>query len=191
MIRINLLPFRAARKKENIRRQVSIFFLSLVLVVIVASWVNYLLSGKIKSIDNQIKQTTTQVKKYNKINREIADIKKKLGILKKKIQVIKSLDLTRKAPVELLSDLTQLVVEQQMWLTSLRESAGLIKVTGIALDNPTIAEFMTRIESSGKYEDVKLLSINQDSSVKDMKLKKFNISFQRATKNKPSKVSKK
>jgi type IV pilus assembly protein PilN len=191
MIRINLLPFRAARKKENIRRQVSIFFLSLVLVVIVAAWVNYLLSGKIKSIDNQIKQTTTQVKKYNKINREIADIKKKLGILNKKIQVIKSLDLTRKAPVELLSDLTQLVVEQQMWLTSLRERAGLIEVTGIALDNPTIAEFMTRIESSGKYEDVKLLSINQDSSVKDMKLKKFNISFQRATKNKPSKVSKK
>ena len=191
MIRINLLPFRAARKKENIRRQVSIFFLSLVLVVIVAAWVNYLLSDKIKSIDGQIKETTTQVKKYNKINREIADIKKKLGILNKKIEVIKSLDLTRKAPVELLNDLTQLVVEQQMWLTSLRDRAGTITVTGIALDNPTIAEFMTRIQSSGKYEDVKLLSINQDNSVKEMKLKKFDISFQRATKNKQSKVSKK
>ena len=28
MIRINLLPFRAARKKENIRRQLTIFALS-------------------------------------------------------------------------------------------------------------------------------------------------------------------
>ena len=36
MIRINLLPFRAARKKENVRRQVSVFLLSLVLVVIIA-----------------------------------------------------------------------------------------------------------------------------------------------------------
>jgi type IV pilus assembly protein PilN len=191
MIRINLLPFRAARKKENVRRQVSIFFLSLILVVIVATWVNHLFSNKIRSIDSQIKETTTQVKKYNKINQEIADIKKKLDVLNKKIKVIKSLDLTRKAPVELLNDMTQLVVEQQMWLTSLRERAGMIKVTGVALDNPAIAEFMTRIQSSGKYEDVKLLSINQDNSVKDMKLKKFDISFQRATTNKQSKVLKK
>jgi type IV pilus assembly protein PilN len=191
MIRINLLPFRAARKKENIRRQVSVFFLSLILVVIVAAWVNHLFSNKIKSIDSQIKETTTQVKKYNKINREIADIKKKLDVLNKKIKVIQSLDLTRKAPVELLNDMTQLVVEQQMWLTSLRERAGTIKVTGIALDNPAIAEFMTRIQSSGKYEDVQLLSINQDNSVKEMKLKKFDISFQRANTNKQSKVSKK
>jgi len=30
MIKINLLPFRAARKQANIRRQVSIYFLSVV-----------------------------------------------------------------------------------------------------------------------------------------------------------------
>ena len=35
MIRINLLPFRAARRRENVRRQTSIFFLSVVLVTIV------------------------------------------------------------------------------------------------------------------------------------------------------------
>jgi type IV pilus assembly protein PilN len=187
MIRINLLPFRAARKKENIRRQVSIFVLSLILVVILAAWFNYLLSDKVKSIENQIKDTTTQVEKYNKINHEIAEIRKKLDILNKKIKVIKSLDLTRKAPVELLNDMTQFVVEQQMWLTNLEEKAGIIKVAGIALDNPTIAEFMTRIQSTGKYVDVKLLSISQDTSVKTLQLKKFNISFQRTQKTKQPK----
>ena len=74
MIRINLLPFRAARKKENIRRQVSVFLLSLVLVVIVAAWFNYLLSGKITTLDKRIADTTAQVEKYNKINQEIADM---------------------------------------------------------------------------------------------------------------------
>ena len=34
MIRINLLPFRSTRKKENIRRQLSIFVLSLILAVV-------------------------------------------------------------------------------------------------------------------------------------------------------------
>ena len=187
MIRINLLPFRAARKKENIRRQVSIFLLSLVLVVIVAAWFNYVLSGKITSLDKQIADTKAQVDKYNKINKEIADIKKKLDLLNKKIEVIKALDLTRKAPVELLDDMSKIVVEKRMWLTHLEEKSGIVKVVGIALDNPTIAEYMTRIESSPKYVDVKLLSINQDDSVKGLALKKFDIKFWKAVEKKQPK----
>jgi type IV pilus assembly protein PilN len=181
MIRINLLPFRAARKKENIRRQVSIFLLSLVFVVIVATWFNYLLSGKITVLDKQIAETKAQVDKYNEINKEIAEIKKKLDVLNKKIEVIKSLDLTRKAPVTLLDDMSTLNVEKRMWLTGLEENAGSVKVTGIALDNPTVAEYMTRIESVEKYADVKLLSISQDTSVEGLKLKRFDIRFQKAT----------
>lgn len=179
MIRINLLPFRAARKKEDIRRQVSIFLLSLVLVVIVAAWFNYLLSGKIESLNRQVADTKAQVEKYNKINQEIAEIKKKLDILNQKIAVIKSLDITRKDPVELLADISALVVEKRMWLTALEEKSGSVKVVGIALDNPTIAEYMTRIESSLKYVDVKLLSIKEDNSVKGLKLKNFDISFRK------------
>jgi type IV pilus assembly protein PilN len=181
MIRINLLPFRAARKKENIRRQVSIFFLSLFLVIIVATWFNYVLSSKINKLDNQIKETKAQVEKYNKINKEIAEIKNKLDILNKKIEVIQSLDLTRKAPVELLDDMSKLVVDKQMWLTGLEDKSDGVKIVGIALDNPTIAEYMTRIESSEKYTDVKLMAINQDTSVKGLQLKRFEIRFKKAT----------
>lgn len=180
MIRINLLPFRAARKKENIRRQVSVFILSLVLVVIVASWLNFFFASKIDSLEKKISETKAQVEKYNKINKEIADIKKKLDILNKKIEVIKSLDLTRKAPVELLTDMSKLIVDKQMWLTGIDEKAGNVRVAGIALDNPTVAEYMTRLESSKDYINVKLVSINQDESVKGLALKRFDIRFSKA-----------
>jgi type IV pilus assembly protein PilN len=179
MIRINLLPFRAARKKENIRRQVSIFLLSLVLVLIIAFWVNYLLSSKINTLNEQIKTTQAQVDKYNKINKEIQEIKNKLDLLNKKIDVIQSLDLTRKAPVELLDDISRLTVEKRMWLNGLEENAGQIKVVGIAVDNPTVAEYMSRIEASQKYVGVKLLSISQDDSIEGLNLKSFGISFQK------------
>jgi hypothetical protein len=59
--------------------------------------------------------------------------------------------------------------------------SGNVKIVGIALDNPTIAEYMTRIESSPKYVGVKLLSINQNTSVKGLELKKFNINFKKLT----------
>ncbi len=180
MIRINLLPFRAARKKENIRRHLSVFILSLILVIIAASWFSWMLSSRIEKLDRQIRDTKTQLDKYNKINKEIAEIKNKLDVLNKKIEVIQSLDLTRKAPVELLDDMSKLIVEKQMWLTYLEENSDNVRVVGVALDNPTIAEYMTRIETSKKYIEVKLMSINQDTSVKDLKLKRFEIRFKKA-----------
>ena len=85
MIRINLLPFRAARKKENIRRQVSIFMLSLAFLLIVLVYYNWNLSNKIDGLNANIKQTQSELDKYDKINKEIAEIKKKLSNLKKKM----------------------------------------------------------------------------------------------------------
>jgi type IV pilus assembly protein PilN len=79
-----------------------------------------------------------------------------------------------------------------MWLTEIEEKSEKFRIVGIALDNPTIAEYMTRIESSPVYSDVKLLSINQDTSVEGLELKKFNIQFQKSTPEKqPEKVSRK
>lgn len=192
MIRINLLPFRAARKKEDIRRQVSVFVLSLVMVLLVAGWFSYYLSGKIKALNKEIQSTQEQVNKYNKINQEIADIKKKLALLNKKIDVIKTLDLTRKAPVELLDDMSRLVVEKRMWYTDLAEKGGQVTVAGIALDNPTIAEYMTRLEKSEKYKNIQLVSINKNDSIKGLALKTFRIKFSKSLpKTQPKQVSKK
>jgi type IV pilus assembly protein PilN len=192
MIRINLLPFRAARKKEDIRRQLSVFVLSLVLVLIVAGWFSYYLSGKIKALNKQIQSTQQQVNKYNKINQEIAGIKKKLELLNKKIDVIKTLDITRKAPVELLRDMSRLVVEKRMWYTELTEKGGEVTVVGIALDNPTVAEYMTRLEKSNNYQNIKLVSINKNDSIEGLALNTFTIKFKKSLPKTQSKqVSKK
>ena len=53
MIRINLLPFRSARKKENIRRQLSIFVLSLILTVVAIFGVNLLLDSQIGDLNSR------------------------------------------------------------------------------------------------------------------------------------------
>ena len=61
MIRINLLPFRAARKKENIRRQVSIVLLSLFLVILLMVYFNISLKNQIKALDAEVKSTKKQI----------------------------------------------------------------------------------------------------------------------------------
>ena len=182
MIRINLLPFRAARKKENVRRQVSIFLLSLILVAMAVVLFNFRLSSKITKLNTQIADAKVQVEKYNKINKEIDEIKKELEILNRKIMVIESLEANRKDAITLLDSMTKLVVVDRMWFTLLKTKESFIDLTGVALDNRTVADFMTRIQKSphfgGEHRDVILKSIKQEMiEGKNINLKNFNVNF--------------
>ena len=175
MIRINLLPFRAARKKENVRRQISIFFLSIFLVAVALVYYNSMLAGQQSEIEQTVADLKTDLKKYEKANREIASLQKKLNALEKKTKVIENLTLSREEAVRLLDVLTRVVVEKRMWLTNFRASGNNINFSGTALDNKTIADFMTRLETSPRFSAVRLKS-SQQVKVKGLNLKKFDIS---------------
>lgn len=177
MIRINLLPFRAARKKENVRRQISIFFLSVFLVAVALVYYNSMLAGQQSEIEQSVADLQTDLKKYEKVNREIASLQKQLDTLRKKTKVIEDLTLSREEAVRLLDVLTRVVVEKRMWLTNFRASGSSISFSGTALDNKTIADFMTRLETSPRFTSVRLKS-SQQVKVKGLNLKKFDISCQ-------------
>ena len=180
MIRINLLPYRAAKKKENIRRQVSIFLLSVVVVSLLVYWYNSSLNNKIDTIRTDISNTQAQVAKYKKINQEITEIKKKLDLLERKIQVIKSLEADRKVPVQTMDGLYQLLVQKRMWYTRIEHTGQNIKVNGIALDNQTVADYMTRVEKSDSFQSVRLAAIKRHKfQGQEMNLKQFEVNFAR------------
>ena len=174
MIRINLLPFRAARKKENIRRQVSIFMLSLVFLLIIFFYYNFSLGNKVDSLNASIKNTKTELAKYTKINDEIAQIKKKLNDLKKKLTVMKTLEANRFEPTRLLDIMTQVVVPKRMWFTNLVSKGGKVKINGVALDNKTVADFMVRLEDCGLFKEVDLKTLKRRKN-KTADLKSFTI----------------
>jgi type IV pilus assembly protein PilN len=166
MIRINLLPFRAARKKENIRRQVSIFLLSLAFMLIILFYFNFSLSSKIGNLNTKIKETQTELDKYAKINKEIEEIKKKLDNLKKKMAVMDTLEANRFAPIRLMDTMTQVVVPKRMWFTNMQSKGEKVSITGVALDNTTVADFMIRLENSGLFNEVDLKTLKQPKGKK-------------------------
>ena len=175
MIRINLLPFRAARKKENIRRQVSIFMLSLIFVVIVLFAGNYLLGLQVSSLKEDIKKSDAELKKYNEINEEIARIKKTLENLQKKMNVIITLETNRHAPVRLLDAMTQVVpIPKRLWFTRIEEKDSTVKLDGIAMDEEEVAELMRHLQSCGLFSSVNLKTLKH-KLMEDRKLKYFQI----------------
>jgi len=181
MIRINLLPYRAARKKENIRYQVNVFIGSIIFVALAVFWYNTILNNRIDKLKSDISSTREQVAKYQAINKEIDQIKKNLATLEKKIEVIDSLERDRKAPVQNLDSIYNLLVEKRMWYTQLEEKGAAIKVSGIAIDNQTVADYMTLIEKSDRFQDVRLTDIKHYAmqGKENLSLKQFNVYFQK------------
>jgi len=188
MIRINLLPFRAARKKENVRRQISIFLLSFVFLLVVVIYYNVNLNQQINRLKVQNEETTAQLVKYNKINKEIASIKKKLTVLNQKVDVINHLDGSRTEAVLLLESMTELIVPDRMWFTSFTLKGNNIALKGVAMDERTISDFMKNLE--GSYANVALKSMKRKTiKGKNVNLKDF--SFEMAKKKKQTTPDKK
>lgn len=176
MITINLLPVRAARKKENVRRQVSVFLLCVALAICVLAYVTISMSHKISRIERDIETTETELKKYQAKAKEAAKIKKELKKLEEKMDIIVKLEANRSGPVRFMDALTGLIVGNKMWLTSLSESQGNMKLAGVATDNKTIADFMVNLEKSPYFSSVDLISSKQtQSGNNEQAFKKFTI----------------
>jgi len=193
MIRINLLPFRIERKKENVRRQVSLFLLSLILVLVVLVYYNFVLSSRVNNLKDSISDTKSELQRYNEINQEIARIKQNLETLRKKLAVIEKLESDRHAPVRLMETMTQVLVAKRMWLTRLEVKGDTVDIQGIALDNKTVADFMVRLQNSGLFRSVDLKTLKRQE-VQKSNLKSFQVICTKVTpqieeeESKPKKV---
>ena len=158
MIRINLLPFRAARKKENIRRQLSISLLSVAFLFIVMIYFFLQLNSTLKGLKEEEQSLQAELRTYEATIRRIAELEKKIKEIKAKLEVIKELEKNKTGPVHLLDEIAAAVPKDKLWLTSLKESGGVLTLTGTAMDNETVALFMTNLEQTEHISTVDLQS---------------------------------
>jgi len=178
MIRVNLLPVRAARKRENIRRQVSVFALCIVFTVSAMAYLAVSMTGTISDLTAKIEAAQRDLKGYQTAANRVKEIKSELQKLREKTDIIAKLEENRTGPVQIMDALTSLVVAERMWLTSLTEAGGKMNLAGVAMDNKTIADFMTRLENSPYFKVVDLISSKQIKLQKDKKFKQFTMTCQ-------------
>lgn len=216
MIRINLLPFRNARQKENIKQQVSVFLLLIILIAIPLFWYSIRLDGKIDALDGQIHYTRKEIDKYKKIAMESEALKQKIAVLKTKLRIIDNLEKSQQTAFQLMDTMTAMVVEKKMWFNRFeameksppppaakaerakgnKKKANKekkaqpsvevkrpeidVKIDGIALDNQTVADFMTRLEENALFANIRLINLKletmkQGKGQEDINLRNFQL----------------
>jgi len=158
MIRINLLPFRAARKKENIRRQLMISGLSVVLLISIMGYAFFYLTSTLSGLKEEEKRVQDELKTYEQTIKKIAELEKKIKEIRAKLGVIRELERNKTGPVHLLDEIALAVPKEKLWLSNMKETKGTLTLTGTAMDNETVALFMTNLEKSEYISGVDLQS---------------------------------
>lgn len=173
MIKINLLPVRAAKKKETLRQQISIAALSLVFLIIMIGYFHFGISKRITEVNAQIDAAKMELTKTKAQIGEVSKFKEAKKVLEDKLGVIATLKKGKAGPVKMLDDLS-MVTPDKLWISSFKEKEAGISVEGLAISNEVIAKLMTELEKSPFFKDIELVVTEQVEQA-GMKLKKFSL----------------
>ncbi len=163
MIRINLLPLKETQRAIGQRQQISVALLSLSVALLIMV-VPYVMQGRqLARLNAQSDQLQKEIQKLTEQTREARDLDKKKQELQAKLKVIEDLDRKRIGPVHVLEALSSAAPEK-LWLVDFNEVNGTATLTGMALDNQTIALFMRQLGQSPYFVNVDLVEATQATS---------------------------
>ncbi|MEN6439998.1 MAG: PilN domain-containing protein [Syntrophobacter sp.] len=178
MIQINLLPVRV-QKKQDQARQLLLAYLATVGILIFGIgylWVSN--EMEIDSLKGRVDRVKGEVAKYAKFEAALDQIKKKKELVDKKRQIITDLQKDRDTVVRMLALLSVQVPPEKVWLEKLLQTGNTMTLDGVALSNEAIVEFMRNLESSPYIEKGTInLVHSKQSTIKDMKLREFQVTY--------------
>ena len=121
MIKINLLPVRATKKKETAKQQLFLFVIALATFIGLAFLLYSYEMIKIKTTANDIERSTKEVQRLKSVIGEIDNIKKLQDEVKKKLDVLDRLRKEKTGPAIRLAKLSEATPEK-VWLSKYVES---------------------------------------------------------------------
>src|SRR3954468_11159793 len=123
MIRINLLPVRAAKKREFGRQQLVLFALVLIGAAI-GNWFWYnKVDSELAQLDQQISRTRAEIAQLEKTIGEVKSIKEDKKALEDKLKILDTLKKGRTGPVKVMDELAT-IIPPKVWLADYSETGG-------------------------------------------------------------------
>src|SRR5947209_18944549 len=129
MIRINLLPVKAAKKREFGRQQLILFALILVLAAIGNYYWYNRVDSELNRVNADIERTNAEIKQLDKTIGEVRSIKDEKRKLEDKLKILDTLKKGRTGPVKVMDELAT-IIPQKVWIADYTETGGNVTMTG-------------------------------------------------------------
>ena len=152
MILINLLPHREERRRQRKR----LFFIGLGASAAAGALLAVLWYGAVQQL-TQIQQARSnflraEIGRLDGQIKDIASLRTEIEGLKARQGAVEDLQLNRNVPVHLLDELVRMTPEG-LYLTSIRQTEGVVLVSGVAQTNERVSEFLRVAQTNSPWLD--------------------------------------
>jgi type IV pilus assembly protein PilN len=160
MIRLNLLPLKETERAIGRRQQLSLVALGMAIALLIMV-VPFIVQGRtLATLDSQIDQLNKEIQQYNTQVKEVHELDRLKKEVQTKLSIIQDLNRKRGGPSRMLDDLSG-ATPDNLWLIDFTENNSQATLTGLALDNETIARFMRQLQASPYFYGVDLVETSR------------------------------
>ena len=174
MIKINLLLARKEKKKAGLGKEFIVLILAIVLLLGTLIFFQWGLNKKLADTSAQISKTKNDIAYYRSLTTELEKRKEEQKMLQNRLDVINSLRKDKARAAKVLDELS-IDKPEKLQLESLKKEGAKLGMEGIALDDETIANFMTNLRKSNLFKNIDLV-VSEQVEQSNIKLKKFILS---------------
>ncbi len=175
MIRVNLLPHRAEKRKARQVQFIAFSVISLVLAAVVVGFVHVAISGQIFYQERRNQYLKEEIAVLDKQIAEIKKLREQTALLMERKEVVENLQSTRSDVVHLLDQMLRIVPEGVYW-KALKQTGNKINLVGYAQSNARISTLMRSIEDSPRLESP-ILVVIQATTADKMRMNEFTLNF--------------
>ncbi|TAG06112.1 MAG: fimbrial protein [Betaproteobacteria bacterium] len=175
MIRINLLPHRAAKRALR-KREFNMLLLGTVVAAATIWYVGKLILDE--RIATQQRRNDMLIAENKKLDARIEEIKKlqeQTSALLARKQVVETLQVNRAASVKLLDQLVRQLPDG-VYLKAIKQTGNKINLVGLAQSNARVSSLMRNLESSPYLQSAQLVEIKAVTE-RNQRLNEFSLNI--------------
>ena len=176
MIRINLLPVKEISAEVGRRQELMIAGGALALTVALIAGLYLSQNYKISGLNSELEGLKKEVQTLDVQLKEVGNLQRDVKALEDKLKVIDTLTKKKAGPVRVMESLSG-SIPARLWLTEFREAGGNLSISGLAIDNQTVADFLRALSSHPYFNNVDLVETTQVEQ-EGIPLKRFSIRSQ-------------
>jgi type IV pilus assembly protein PilN len=160
MIRINLIPAEEVQRSAGKRQEMAVGALvigcALVGLFIAHGWQQF----SIMSVGRQETRLEREIAELKGPYEAVVKMEREKQDLEEKLSVIHNLEAKKLGPVRMLADLSG-ATPDKLWLTEFVETNGSLRLSGLGVDEQTVADFLRRLAESHYFQSVDLEETSQ------------------------------
>lgn len=179
MIRINLLPHRAAFRQQQVVEYIIVFVSAILLTIGLSFFVDVVTTQELESLQAERGGLEASNKKLRKKIGELRNLDSLRQDVEGKLQIVDELQAGRFRSLETLVGIADFLPEN-VWLTELNDKNGEIQIKGYGESSQAVANFMRTLGRSELFNKVQLM-VDKSATVEGASVRSFSLAFHRLT----------